>query len=86
MSGIVPSAIRATSGEVPPTARVRMFLSPELRATHSAPATPPAGPDISSDTGCASDASDDISPPSERSSEMRPCMSSARSRLRRLRT
>ena len=40
---------------------------PAARATHTAPATPPAGPDISRLTGAERLFSADISPPSDRS-------------------
>jgi hypothetical protein len=46
-----PFMISATSVEVPPTSTVRRFGKPACTATHSAPVTPPAGPDISRLTG-----------------------------------
>ena len=36
---------RATSVDVPPMSNVRMSSKPALRATNSAPATPPDGPE-----------------------------------------
>jgi hypothetical protein len=36
---------RATSVDVPPMSKVRMSSYPALRATKSAPATPPDGPE-----------------------------------------
>ena len=36
---------RATSVDVPPMSNVRMSSNPALRATNSAPATPPDGPE-----------------------------------------
>ena len=59
---------------------------PAFAPTHNAPVTPPAGPDISSDTGCSSAFSELINPPSERSRLMRPSILTSRSLVRRLRT
>ena len=58
--------ISATSVEVPPTSTVSRFGNPACTATHSAPVTPPAGPDISRLTGKSSAERAEASPPSER--------------------
>ena len=58
--------ISATSVDVPPTSTVSRFGNPAWTATHSAPVTPPAGPDISRLTGYSSADFADARPPSER--------------------
>ena len=76
-----PCSISATSVEVPPTSNVKIFFKPAFLATQIAPATPPAGPDISRETGYSTEASVDIRPPSERNSANLPVMPNARRRL-----
>ena len=61
-----PFMISATSVEVPPTSTVSRFGNPACSATHSAPVTPPAGPDISRFTGYSSAEAAEARPPSER--------------------
>ena len=60
--------MRHTSVEVPPISSVSTLSKPASLATHCAPATPPAGPLSNMFTGASSAASNDINPPSERSS------------------
>ena len=81
-----PFSISATSVDVPPTSSVRIFSKPACLATQSAPATPPAGPDISKFTGASAALSAAINPPSERKSEIRPSTPSPRNSLARLST
>ena len=61
-----PFMISATSVDVPPTSTVSRFGNPACTATHNAPVTPPAGPDINRLTGKSSALFADASPPSER--------------------
>ena len=62
----LPSRHKATSVEVPPISRVSTFGKPAFLAIWSAPATPPAGPDITAYTGRSWASGSDISPASER--------------------